>query len=92
MEKNFVTDEQVKLLGEAYESTLGTKDYLKYSCEHYFKGKNGDWKFAIWGSPACYKAEYCYFKNVRGETYIYTLDNHSRIKLNDECKKLLNIA
>ena len=90
--KQILTEQQIELLGNAYDSTLGTKDYLKYKCEQYFKGKDGSWKFAGWGSPACYKASCVYLKIVRGETYIYKFDNTTRIKLNAACKELLNIA
>lgn len=92
MNRIMITEQQIKLLGDAYEQTLGTKDYLKYKCEHYFKREDGNWQFVVWGSPACYKAEYVYLKTVRGETYIYRTDNSSRIKLNDACKELLGIA
>ena len=91
MEKNMVTEQQMELLRDAFEATQGTPDYLKYKCEWYFKSsKSGQWKFTIWGSPASFNKGY--FKKVRGETYIYSMDYDERIKLNEECKALLNIA
>ena len=91
MAKNLITDEQIILLRDAYEKTLGTPDYLKYSCAWYFKSsKTGEWKFAIWGSPWHFTSGY--FKKVRGETYIYSMDGKDRVQLNEACKKLLKIA
>ena len=90
MNKTMITEQQIELLNEAYKSTLGTENYLKYKCEWYFKNKNGVWKFSIWGMPFPYSKGY--FKTIRGETYIYNINGTERVKLNSACKELLNIA
>ena len=91
MKKNMVTEQQMELLRDAFEATQGTPDYLKYKCEWYFKSsKSGQWKFSIWGSPASFNKGY--FKVIRGEIYIYSMDDEERFKLNEECKELLEIT
>ena len=91
MGKTYITEQQIELLRDAYESTLGTSNYTKYSCEWYFKSKKtGKWKFSVYGSPASFNKGY--FKTIRGETYIYnSLNNDERVRLNDACKELLDI-
>lgn len=86
-----VTEQQIELLNDAFKATLGTPDYLKYKCEWYLKSsKSGQWKFSIWGNPCPFKAGY--FKVIRGEIYIYSMDNEERIKLNEDCLELLGIT
>lgn len=92
--KNFITTEQLKVLEDAWQSSRGTPDYWKYDCESYFKinGKS-NWHFSGYTCPAFIRG---YFKTISGETYIYSepdsRGNLHRIRLNNECKKLLNIA
>ena len=91
MEKNIVTECQMKALKNAFEGAVGTKDYGKYACEWHFKsGKTGSWKFSVYGSPAAFSKGY--FKTIRGDTYIYSMDRNERVRLSDECKKILGIA
>ncbi len=93
MNKVYVTEEQYKILNDAWELTRGTPDYYKYDCETSFKchGKT-NWRFTGYTCPAFIKG---YFKTVRGETYIYSdvdsYGNFDRVRLNDECKALLGI-
>ncbi len=89
MERTYITEQQIELLRDAYESTLGTSNYTKYSCEWHFKSKKtGKWKFSIYGSPCPYKK--AYFKKVRDELYLYSEDDE-RTLLNEACKELLDI-
>ena len=90
MERTYITEQQIELLKDAYESTLGTSNYTKYSCEWHFKSKKtGKWKFSIHSSPCPYKK--AYFKKVRDELYLYNEDGDERTLLNDDCKELLDI-
>lgn len=86
MNKIYVTSEQFEILKKAYESTLGTSDFTKYSCALSFKGKRGNWIHSLYTAPVFDKG---YFKKIRGETYIYHIDGHERYCLSQECKELL---
>lgn len=91
MKKIYLTEEQIDTLRNAYEQTLGTSDYLKYACAWYFKSpKTGKWIFSVYGCPCSFNK--CYLKTVHGTLFIYDDNEDNRIELNDECKKLLNIA
>lgn len=94
MNKVYVTEEQYKLLRDSFESVRGTSDYAKYYCDSYCKLANkNNWFFTGYTCATYVKG---YFKTIRGETYIYSdVDSHGdfhRVRLNDECKKLLGIA
>ena len=90
MNKVYVTEQQIELLSDAYQSTLGTPNYTKYRCAWWFKSRQtGQWKFSIYGSPSSMTGGF--FKKVRGEVFIYSKDETERIQLNEACKELLNI-
>ena len=88
MIKNYVTEQQFKALKEAYEKTVDITNYSPYKSELSFKGKHGNWIFALHAVPQFDKG---YFKKVRGETYIYHEDGNDRYRLSEACLKLLGI-
>ena len=86
MKKFFVTKEQFRVLSDAYDKTLGTREWCKYACALSVKCNNGSWKHTVYAAPVFNKG---YFKRIGNDSYIYNVDGTERFLLNDECKNLL---
>lgn len=69
-----ITENQLKTLREAYESTLGTADYTKYlMCTEYKRKENNKWTrwyFLGWYIPTTGAAEDFYVKPVGNKLYL----------------------